>query len=188
MPDVVSGGQVATIGTADRYRPAAHPEVYVGLDPGTSFGWAVCPARPMGSTGHEPAIGSGTWDLRVRTGEGGGMRYLRLRALLRTLLADTRPVAVGYELVRRHEGTVAAQVYGGLVAIVTSVCEEIGVPYHPVNVADVKRKATGKGNAGKPAMLDAAQARWPAARVATPDEADALWIAECVVDLLDLPF
>ena len=165
-----------------RYVPAKDPECYLGLDPGTAFGWALLDASG------KRLIASGTWDLRVRTGEGGGMRFLRLRSLLRTVISDSRPVAVGYELVRRHAGTVAAQVYGGMTATLTAVCDEIGVSYHPVNVADPKRVATGKGNAGKPAMLAAARAKWPGTAIATDDEADACWIAEVVRSLLEIPF
>ena len=105
------------------------------------------------------------------------MRYVRLRRLLVELL-DAHPGAiVGYEEVRRHMGVDAAHVYGGIVAVIASECEAREVPYQGLPVSTVKRAATGKGNADKPAMRAAAEARF--GPVESDDEADALWIAYC---------
>ena len=106
------------------------------------------------------------------------MRYVRARTALLALL-DAYPDAVlGYEEVARHAGTTAAHVYGGLVAVITSVCEERGVPYSGQPVASVKRHATGKGNAPKPAMIGAALASWGV--YVGDDEADALFVADAL--------
>lgn len=154
----------------------------LGIDPGTSCGWAALDASGA-------RIASGVWSLAPRRHEGGGMRYLRFRRLLTEAVDDlylTLPpgsalvpgaVAVAYEEVRRHLGTDAAHVYGGILAALQMVCEERRVPYQGVAVATVKRLATGKGNANKSAMMAAARTRWPTI-VPTEDEADALWIAE----------
>lgn len=140
----------------------------IGIDPGTTCGW--CVLRPDGSR-----IASGTWDLRPRRHEGGGMRYVRLERYLSELL-DAHPDAIlGYEEVRRHAGTDAAHVYGGIVGIITAVCERRTVPYSGVPVGTVKRTATGKGNADKAAMVASATARW--GEVADDNEADACWVA-----------
>lgn len=103
------------------------------------------------------------------------MRYLRLRRLLGELLDAYPGAIVGYEEVRRHIGTDAAHIYGGIVAVIASECESRSVPYQGVPVATAKRTATGKGNADKAAMLAAARARF--GKVESEDEADALWIA-----------
>jgi Holliday junction resolvasome RuvABC endonuclease subunit len=89
----------------------------------------------------------------------------------------SRPKFIAYEEVRRHLGTDAAHVYGGLLATLTAWCDEAKLPYIGVPVATIKRCATGKGNADKDAMLAAAQTRWPAADIRTHDEADAAWCA-----------
>ena len=142
---------------------------YIGIDPATACGWAVLAAD--GSR-----LASGVWNLASRRHEGGGMRYVRARTALLALL-DAYPDAVlGYEEVARHAGTTAAHVYGGLVAVITSVCEERGVPYSGQPVGSVKRQATGKGTASKEAMIGAALARWGA--VDDDNEADALWVAD----------
>lgn len=146
----------------------------LGIDPATACGWALL--TPKGER-----IASGTWDLKPRRHEGGGMRYLRVRRLVEEILATPNGVmAVGYEEVRRHAGTDAAHVYGGIVAVIASVCEERKVPYMAVPVGTVKRTATGRGNADKLAMIEAAMSKWAMATITDDNEADALWIAECV--------
>lgn len=107
------------------------------------------------------------------------MRFLRLRRHLVELLDLERPSLVAFEEVRRHLGTDAAHVYGGIVAVVSEECERRTVPYLGIPVATVKRTATGKGNADKAAMVEAANRRWGLALAgADENEADARWIAE----------
>lgn len=144
--------------------------VYIGIDPGTSCGWAV-----LNDKGER--LASGVWDLKSRRHEGGGFRYVRARALLGKLLDVYGAEVVAYEEVRSHAGTSAAHVYGGLVAVITGLCEEREFPYQGQPVGTVKKLATGKGNASKAAMVAAAQARWPGCGD-DDNEADALWIAE----------
>ena len=47
----------------------------IGIDPGTKCGWCV---RHDGGS-----MDSGTWNLKGGRFEGGGMRFLRMRQLLR---------------------------------------------------------------------------------------------------------
>ena len=141
--------------------------ILLAIDPGTACGWAVmAPER-------SPLYG--TWDLRTKRHEGAGMRFLRLRRYLEEAIPGCDLVA--YEEVRRHAGTSAAHVYGGIVAEIQATCEVLRVPYTAVPVGTVKKHATGKGNAGKPAMIRAAESRWGLEGL-TDDQADALWIAD----------
>jgi len=146
-------------------------EYIIGIDPGTHCGWCVLNLE----TGER--IASGVWDLSVRRHEGGGMRYLRARQMLRQLIDASPPVALLYEEVAAHKGSDAAHVYGGIVGQVTSLCEERGIPYKGMPVGTVKKYASGKGNCGKPEMIAAAIERWHF-DVADDNEADALWVAE----------
>jgi Holliday junction resolvasome RuvABC endonuclease subunit len=140
----------------------------IGIDPGTHCGWAVAKGGRI--------MQSGTWDLSPRRHEGGGMRFLRMRRYLLELLASCGPGgAVAYEEVRRHLGTDAAHVYGGIIAQVTSICEEQGVPYRGIPVGTVKKFATGLGNAKKDQMMAAARAL--GVDVKDDNEADAVFIA-----------
>jgi Holliday junction resolvasome RuvABC endonuclease subunit len=109
------------------------------------------------------------------------MRYLRVRRYLAEALLGVD--AVAYEEVRHHAGVDAAHIYGGIVAVIAAECEERSVPYRGVNVTTVKKRATGKGNAGKEAMVTAFTAlvgRPPE----SDDEADALFVALTLADEL----
>jgi crossover junction endodeoxyribonuclease RuvC len=144
----------------------------IGIDPGASCGWA---ARVDGRR-----IASGVWDLDARRHEGGGMRYLRARTYFRELVKRMRDGgtldAVAYEEVRRHRGTDAAHVYGGIVAVIGAECEALGIPFSGVPVGTVKKLATGKGNADKDEMM-AAFERDQGRKAVKHDEADAWFVA-----------
>lgn len=141
----------------------------VGIDPGTHCGWAIL--RSDGSR-----VASGVWDLSPRRHEGGGMRYLRVRRHLTEMLGQYAVEQLAYEEVRRHAGTDAAHVYGGIVAMIAAVCEEGDVPYAGASVGTIKKLATGKGNAGKPQMIEAALAIF-GVECEDDNEADALFVA-----------
>ena len=73
---------------------------------------------------------------------------------------DAGPVGGNwFEHVRRHAGTDAAHVYGGLLATLTSWCELRGIPYAAIPVGTIKKHATGKGN-GKHVVFLAVSAFW----------------------------
>lgn len=142
----------------------------VAVDLGTRCGYAVL-------NGSAPVV-VGVMDFSTRKHEGGGFRYLRFAAAIRELLSP-KPQLVAYEEVRRHLGTDAAHVYGGLLAHLQAICEELKVPYVGIPVAAVKRAATGKGNADKAAVLEAARERWPKLEIVDDNAADALFVLEC---------
>lgn len=149
----------------------------LGIDPGTACGWALLRDGKL--------IEAGAWDLGARRHEGGGMRFLRLRSLLAEV-GRMSIDAVAYEEIRRHMGVDAAHIYGGIIATLSSWCEERGTPYQGVPVGTVKKLATGKGNAEKVYMLAAALEKWPNLRESkvTHDVADACWIAETAAQRL----
>ena len=123
----------------------------LALDLGTTTGWAL--RAPDG------LITSGTVSFRPSRYDGGGMRYLRFTNWLTELDQLSGPIAaIWCEEVRRHAGTDAAHVYGGLMATLTAWAELRGVPYQGVPVGTIKRHATGHGNAPKQAMIAAARA------------------------------
>ncbi|MGR3805171.1 MAG: hypothetical protein ACU0AY_16975 [Marinibacterium profundimaris] len=139
----------------------------LALDLGTATGWAL--------HGTDGLITSGTVSFRPGRFDGGGMRYLRFTNWLTELDRLSGPIAaIWFEEVRRHAGTDAAHVYGGLLATLTSWAETAGVAYQGVPVGTIKRHATGKGNANKDAMMAAARAR--GFTPADDNEADAIAI------------
>lgn len=145
---------------------------YLGLDPGTACGWAV-----LDSKGKREA--SGVWNLRPSRHEGGGMRYVILRRKLADAIDGHRIKYVAYEEVRGHKGVDASHIYGGIIATLAALCEERRLPYKGVHTATVKKAATGSGRANKVDVMDAAVRRWDWP-VQDDNEADALWVAECL--------
>ncbi len=146
---------------------AIYRSCILALDLGTTAGWALC--------SHDGLITSGTVNFRPGRFDGGGMRYLRFTNFLTELDRLSGPIAaIWFEEVRRHAGTDAAHIYGGLMATLTSWAELRGVPYEGVPVGTIKRHATGKGNAPKEAMIAAALAR--GFSPADDNEADAIAI------------
>ena len=147
--------------------PLGGMKTLLALDLGTTTGWAI--------RGHDGLITSGTVSFRPGRFDGGGMRYLRCTNWLTEIDRLSGPVAaIWFEEVRRHAGTDAAHVYGGLMATLTSWAELRGVPYQGVPVGTIKLHATGKGNAPKQAMIDAARTR--GFSPADDNEADAIAI------------
>ena len=141
--------------------------VTLALDLGTTTGWAL--------HGIDELITSGTAYFRPGRFDGGGMRYLRFTNWLTEIDRLSGPVAaIWFEEVRRHAATDAAHVYGWLMATLTAWAELRGIPYEGVPVGTIKRHATGKGNANKDAMMEAARAR--GFSPADDNEADAIAI------------
>ncbi len=103
------------------------------------------------------------------------MRYLRFRAWLDDLVTNAPGLsAIYFEEVRRHVGTDAAHIYGGLLATLTAWCEQSHIAYQGVPVGTIKRFIAGKGNADKQAVMNAVRARGH--HPADDNEADAIAI------------
>ncbi|ATP12441.1 MULTISPECIES: crossover junction endodeoxyribonuclease RuvC [Bartonella] len=144
-----------------------HAQTILCLDLGSKTGWAIC-----GADGH---IFSGVMNFQPRRFEGGGMRYLRFKQWLTEMKMTARRIdAVYFEEVRRHVGTDAAHVYGGLLATLTAWCEHHQIPYEGIPVGTIKKETTGKGNASKEEMIKAVCAKGHAPK--DDNEADALAI------------
>ncbi len=144
----------------------------LALDLGSTTGWAV---RLTDGT-----IVSGTMAFRPGRYEGGGMRYLRFRSWLDEVARCHGSAVVYFEEVRAHAGTDAAHIYGGFLAHLSAWCEQRGIPYQGVPVATIKRHVTGKGNAGKEAVIAAVRARGH--QPVDDNEADAIAILLWAID------
>lgn len=130
----------------------------LALDLGTACGWALVDYDPTDMPGIEafrPRYG--TFDLRAGQHAGGGMRYLKFRRELDAFKGQVDEVT--YEIVRRHVGTAAAHVYGGLLAVLTGWCEENSIPYEGRTVQAIKKYISGTGNADKAAVVKAVEQR-----------------------------
>lgn len=152
-------------------RAACIPQtaMILALDLGTTTGWAL----QAGSS-----ILCDSESFKPSRFSGGGMRYLKFRRFLEGHPGLTE---VYFEEVRRHAGTDAAHAYGGFLAILMAWCEDRGIPYHGVPVGTIKKFATGKGNADKITMINAARALG----FSPPDDnaADALHLMRYVLSM-----
>ena len=149
---------------------------YLCLDLGTMTGFALLSCHAAGYN-----VISGFWDFRPGRFDGAGVRYVRFRKQLLEILESSKPDVVLFEEVRRHIGADAARVYGALFGVVTSLCEELGIPYEGIPVGTIKKYWTGKGNASKDLMIAEAHDRgYP--NVSDDNEADAIALAHFAHD------
>lgn len=144
----------------------------LALDLGTNTGWAT---QQSGGG----LITSGVQTFKPSRFEGGGMRFLRMRVWLTELEEACGGIrAIWFEEVRRHRGTDAAHIYGGLFGILSEWAENRKIPYAGVPVGTIKKHATGNGSASKGAMIEAARRLGHAP--ADDNEADALCLLDWV--------
>lgn len=141
----------------------------LAIDPATKCGWA-----------HSDGP-SGTWDLSIRRDESAGMRLIRLRGKLREILENVGIDLLVYEAARhaapKMQGALVVQ--SELQAIIKEFCEDAKpkIQYRGYSPTEIKKHATGKGNANKPAMTIAAKIKF--CFVITDDNhADALWLLD----------
>ena len=145
----------------------------LGLDPGSRTGWAIFD--------NDVYIASGCMTLNEENYKGGGWRYLVFKRKFLDLLTTYQPEALVYELVRRHVGTDAAHIWGGLTAVMKMICEEQQIPYTGYEVKSIKKHFTGTGNASKELMCVTANNKYGTKldiKAQEDDEADAIGIAE----------
>lgn len=130
----------------------------LSLDLGNRTGWAI--------SDYGDVTDSGIWDMTPTRFSGGGMRFLKFRINLKQIYVQSGGIdAVFFEEVVRHgrpgkgSNTIAAQVYGGYLAILTSFCEDYSIPYDGVPVGTIKKFITKTGKASKEDVIAAVQSR-----------------------------
>lgn len=121
----------------------------LALDMATRLGWAWVKS--------DRSSMSGEIDLGKKRSLGERLRIFEawliheLGAHKADLIAYEHPVIYG-----RFPNILGVQLEGVLLL----VCERLGVSYIAAGPTKIKKHATGKGNAKKPAMIAAARARW----------------------------
>jgi Holliday junction resolvasome RuvABC endonuclease subunit len=135
----------------------------LALDLGTTMGWA---------TDIHGSFDTGVNVFDVKRGESPGMRYLRFNGWLAQFAPDGwRPDLIVYEQTHNRGGA-ATEVAAGFATRVQEFCARQRIEHAAVHSATLKKFATGKGNADKPAMVAAVARRWKA--VIDDNEADAI--------------
>ena len=118
----------------------------------------------------------GVWDLSPRRDESIGMRLIRFRAKLYEIIKSENINLVVFERPGgRHVGAVIVQ--SELQGQVKVICEDLKIQYRGYSSQEIKKFATGKGNANKLKVIDAATEKlgYPGSN---DNEADALWLLE----------
>lgn len=136
------------------------------IDIGSTSGWAY----------FDNKITSGSIKFKDNNYSGGGAKYLNFANWLKKF----KPDIVYFEEVKKHSGTIAAHTYGGFLAVLTAWAEKNNIPYTGVGVGIIKKHFTGKGNAKKQEMINAAE--FLGHKVKDDNEADALGLLYYVLD------
>ena len=107
-------------------------------------------------TGWRTETSSGVWDFnKQKRGDSYGMRLIRFKSSVREILELEKIEIVVYERpagMFKSSIIVASEMIGVLIAL----CEEKGIQYTAYSATEIKKFATGKGNAKKQDMIDSA--------------------------------
>lgn len=118
----------------------------LALDVATHCGWAT-------NTAH------GTWDLTPKRDESGGMRLIRFKSKLREVVElENIDVIVFERSAGFHKSALIVQ--SELHGVLKLFCEENKIEHKAYSASEIKKFATGKGNAKKDAMIKAAQEKY----------------------------
>lgn len=101
----------------------------------------------------------GTWDLKTRKDESMGMKLIRFKSKLKEIHAAEDLDLIVYERpAGRHANSIIHQ--AKLIAILEEFCENTGIAYSASSASEIKKFATGKGNASKDEMIKAAKNKY----------------------------
>lgn len=140
----------------------------LALDQATKTGWA---------TNASAMITSGVQNFALKRGESPGMRYIRFDAWLGTMRNNLMPDLIVFEDGFRRGGA-ATEVAFGLRAHIQAFAAKYEIEVTSIQNTVLKKHATGKGNAGKELMVEAAKIKWPWIPIQDDNEADALWLLD----------
>ncbi len=136
----------------------------LALDPATHCGYAI--ERHL----------YGVWDLTPKRDESIGMRLIRFRSKMNDILASEHINLVVFERPGgMHKAPIIVQ--SEIQGQIKVICEDHKIEYRAYSSQEIKKFATGKGNCGKPAMIDAAQKKLGYTGN-NDNESDALWLLE----------
>lgn len=108
------------------------------------------------NTGWKTKTSSGTWNFKPNRGESEGMRVVRFKARVKEIIKLEEINLVAYERpAGMHKSSI--MVASEMVGVLKDLCIELGVELSCYSAPEIKKFATGKGNANKEAMIKAAQ-------------------------------
>jgi Holliday junction resolvasome RuvABC endonuclease subunit len=114
------------------------------------------------------------WDLKIKSKESQGMKWIRFETRVRKLIEEKSIQILAYELPSgRNINPIIHS--SKLICVLEKVCVELGVEYIEFSASEIKKFATGKGNANKEMMIEFARELWDY-NGKDDNEADALHI------------
>lgn len=106
-------------------------------------------------TGWKTETSSGVWDLKPNRGESEGMRVVRFKAKVRELIDIEKIELIAYERpAGMHKASI--MVASEMVGVLKDLCIEKNVDLACYSANEIKKFATGKGNANKESMIKSA--------------------------------
>lgn len=137
------------------------------------------------TTGYACKYASGTWDLSTKRDESAGMKLIRFRAKLMEMhQAEPIEVCVWEKPAGQHKSAIIHA--SRLVGVVMTFCEDHKIPWQEFSASDIKKHATGKGNANKEKMVKAAEIRFHPLEIVDDNHADALWLYDLATKRLKI--
>jgi Holliday junction resolvasome RuvABC endonuclease subunit len=118
----------------------------------------------------------GTWDFKTRKDESMGMKLIRFEGKLKEINDNLGLDIIIYERpAGRHANSIIHQ--SKLIAVLEKFCEENKIEYRAYSAKEIKKFATGNGNASKEAMIKAAREKYKY-EGSNDNEADAIHLRE----------
>ena len=107
-------------------------------------------------TGWKTRTASGVWDLKVNRGESESMRVIRFRAKVKELIELENINLIAYERAAgRYKSSIIVE--SEMIGVLKLLCNELNIDMACYSATEIKKFATGKGNANKEAMIEAAK-------------------------------
>ena len=106
-------------------------------------------------TGWKTKTSSGVWDLKPNRGESEGMRVVRFKSKVRELINLEQINLVSYERpAGLHKSSI--MVASEMIGVLKDLCIELKIDLACYSASEIKKFATGKGNAKKEEMIKSA--------------------------------
>lgn len=106
-------------------------------------------------TGWKTSTASGVWDLKPNRGESEGMRVVRFKSKVRELIELEGITLISYERpAGMHKASI--MVASEMIGVLKDLAIQKGIDLACYSASEIKKFATGKGNANKELMIAAA--------------------------------
>jgi Holliday junction resolvasome RuvABC endonuclease subunit len=118
----------------------------LAIDPAATAGWCTQSA-------------SGIWNLKPKSYESNGMKFIKMRAAIDEIVKAEGITFIAYEKPSgRHFNGIRS--HANFEGIIVAYCEEHGIDYKDFAAKEIKKFATGNGNAGKPLMISSCKEKY----------------------------